>query len=155
MFCPLSGRSLSWNTLVFSRFTSREHANFIECHFFHTQKRHVLIPHHSKAQLLRYCGKRSLLGVGKSWKLTLDPVPWFGRHVKNFGDVIIYPVLVVARTSQQNHFFNMASQPGRRFVWRDLVWSAFFYASFFLTARGMLNLTSNSSAYFCFYLNSL
>ena len=36
MFCALSGRSLSWNTPVFSRFTSREHANFIGCHFFFT-----------------------------------------------------------------------------------------------------------------------
>ena len=62
--------------------------------FFHT---HVL-PHHSKAQLLRYCGKRSFLGVAKSWKTTLIRVPWFGRHVENLGDVIIYPVLVVART---------------------------------------------------------
>ena len=94
MFCALSGRSLSWNTPVFSRFTSREHANFIGCHFFHT---HVL-PHHSKAQLLRYCGTRSFLGVAKSWKATLIRVPWFGRHVENLGDVIIYPVLVVAQT---------------------------------------------------------
>ena len=83
MFCTLSGRSLSWNTPVFNRFTSREHANFIGYHFFHT---HVL-PHHSKAQLLRYCGKRSFLGVAKSWKVTLGRVPWFGRHVENLRDV--------------------------------------------------------------------
>ena len=94
MFCALSGRSLSWNTPVFSRFTPREHANLIGCHFFHT---HVL-PHHSKVQLLRYCGKRSSLGIAKSWQVTLDRVPWFGRHVENLGDVIIYPVLGVART---------------------------------------------------------
>ena len=36
MFCALSGTSSSWNTLVFSRFTSREHANFIGCLFFFT-----------------------------------------------------------------------------------------------------------------------
>ena len=30
--------------------------------------------------------------------MTLDRVPWFGRHVENLGDVIIYPVLGVART---------------------------------------------------------
>ena len=89
MFYALSGRSLSWNTPVFSRFTPREHANFISCHFFHT---HVL-PHHSKTQLLRYCGTRSFLGLAKSWKATLIRVPWFGRHVENLGDVIIYPVL--------------------------------------------------------------
>ena len=34
MFCALSGRSLSWNTPVFSRFTSREHANLVGCKFF-------------------------------------------------------------------------------------------------------------------------
>ena len=34
MFCALSGRSLSRNTPVFSCFTSREHADFIGCHFF-------------------------------------------------------------------------------------------------------------------------
>ena len=34
MFCALSGRSLSWNTPVFSRFTSREHANLIRLPFF-------------------------------------------------------------------------------------------------------------------------
>ena len=79
MFCALSGRLLSWNTNVFSRFTSREHANFIGCHCFHTR----VLPHHSKSQLLRYCGKRSFLGVAKSWKVTLDRVPWFGRHVEN------------------------------------------------------------------------
>ena len=79
MFCALSGRSLSWNTPVFSRFTSREHANFIGCHCFHTR----VLPHHSKSQLLRYCGKRSFLGAVKSWKVTLDRVPWFGRHVEN------------------------------------------------------------------------
>ena len=32
--------------------------------------------------------------------MTLDRVPWFGRHVENLGDVIIYPVLVVARTAR-------------------------------------------------------
>ena len=31
--------------------------------------------------------------------MTLDRVPWFGRHVENLGDVIIYPVLVVAQTA--------------------------------------------------------
>ena len=52
-----------------------------------------------KAQLLRYCRKRSFLGVAMSGKVTLYRVPWFGRHVENWGDVIIYPVLVVARTA--------------------------------------------------------
>ena len=49
-------------------------------------------------------------------------------------------------------FFNIASRLDRRFVWRDLVWSAFFYASFLLTAPGMLNLTSNSLLLFLFKL---
>ena len=101
MFFALSGRSLSWNTPVFSRFTSREHANLIGCHFFHTHG----LPHHSKAQLLGYWGKRSFQGVAKSWKVTLDRVPWFGRHVENLGDVIIYPVLVVARTGKLSRLF--------------------------------------------------
>ena len=83
MFCALSDRSLGWNTPVFSRFTSREHANLIGCHFFHTHE----LPHRSKAQLLGYYGKRSFLGVAKGWKVTLDRVPWFGRHVENLGDV--------------------------------------------------------------------
>ena len=73
MFCALSGRSVSWNTPFFSHFTSREQANLIGCHFFHS---HVL-PRHSKAHLLRCCGERSFLGVAKSWKVTLDRVPWF------------------------------------------------------------------------------
>ena len=97
MFCALSGRSLGWNTPVFSRFTSREHANLIGCHFFHTHG----LPLHSKAQPLKNCGKRSFLGVAKSWKVTLDLVPWFWNHVENLGDVIIYPVLVVARTGSR------------------------------------------------------
>ena len=100
IFCALSGRSLSWNTPVFSRFTSREHSNFIGCPFFHT---HVL-PHHSKAQLLRYWGKRSFLRVAKSWKVALDRVPWFERHVENLNDVIVYPVLVVARSNGSRLF---------------------------------------------------
>ena len=33
--------------------------------------------------------------------MTRDRVPWFGRHVKNLGDVIIYPVLVVARNNNE------------------------------------------------------
>ena len=97
MFCALSGRSLSWNTPVFSRLTSRKHANFIGCHFFHTHG----LPLHSNAQPLKNCGKRSFLGVAKSWKVTLDLVPWFWNHVENLGDVIIYPVLVVARTGSR------------------------------------------------------
>ena len=89
MFCALSGRSLSWNTPVFCRFTAREHAKLlfiIMC----------FDPYHSKAQLSKYCGKRAFLGVAKSWTVTLDRVPWFGRHVENLSDVIMYPVL--ART---------------------------------------------------------
>ena len=96
MFCALSGRSLSWNTPVFSHFTSWEHANLVGCKFFHTH----MLPHHSKAQHRGYCGKRSFLGVAKSWKVNLDRVPWFGRHFENLVDVIIYPVMVVARTDQ-------------------------------------------------------
>ena len=64
--------------------------------FFHTH----MLPHHSKAQHRGYCGKRSFLGVAKSWKVNLDHVPWFGRHFENLVDVIIYPVMVVARTDQ-------------------------------------------------------
>ena len=94
MFCALSGRSLSWNTPFLSRFTSRKQAKLHRLPFFS----HSCVPHHSKAQLLRYCGKRSFQGVAKSWKVTIDRVPLFGRHVENLGDVIIYPVLVVART---------------------------------------------------------
>ena len=90
MFCALSGRSLSWNTPVFSRFTSREHAKLYRLPFFHI---HVF-PRHSKVQLLKYWGERSFLGIVKSWKVTLK----FGRHVENLGDVIIYSVLVEART---------------------------------------------------------
>ena len=108
----MSGRSLSWNTPIFSRFTSREHANLIGCLFFHT---HVL-PHHLRAQLLRYCGKGSFLGVAKSWKATLIRVPWFGRHVENLGDVIVYPVLVVARTVQRSLNIRDFSSPFTYFV---------------------------------------
>ena len=34
MFCALSGRSLSWNTPIFSRFTSRKHAKLHRLPFF-------------------------------------------------------------------------------------------------------------------------
>ena len=93
MFCAFSGRSLSRNTPVFSRFTSR----------VRTRKLHRLpfFSHSYASQLIKYCGKRSFLGVAKSWKATLIRVPWFGRHVENLGDVIIYPVLVVARTGSR------------------------------------------------------
>ena len=64
MFCALSGRSLGWNTPVFSRFTSREHANLIGCHFFHTHE----LPHHSKAQLLGYYGKKVISRRSKGLK---------------------------------------------------------------------------------------
>ena len=99
MFCALSGGSLSWSNPVFSRFTAREHAKlhrmpFLFIYFFHSH----MLRCHSKAQLPTYCGKRAFLGVAKNWKVTLDRVPWFGRHVENLGDVIIYRVLVVART---------------------------------------------------------
>ena len=89
MFCALSGRSLSWNTPVFSRFTSREHANFIGCHFF-----------------LHSYASSSFKGAAPKvlWEKVISRrVPWFGRHVENLGDVIIYPVLVVARTVVASH----------------------------------------------------
>ena len=73
-------------TLPFSVVLPLENTqNFISCHFFPTR----LLPHHSNAKLLKYWGKRSLLGVAKSWKVTLDRAPWFERHVENLGDVII------------------------------------------------------------------
>ena len=37
--------------------------------------------------------------------MTLDRVPCFGRHVENLGDVILYPVLVVARTGKVSRLF--------------------------------------------------
>ena len=46
--------------------------------FFHTH----MLPHHSKAQHRGYCGKRSFLGVAKSWKVNLDRVPWMGAILK-------------------------------------------------------------------------
>ena len=97
MFCAFSGRSLSRNTPVFSRFTSR----------VRTRKLHRLpfFSHSYASQLIKYCGKRSFLGVAKSWKATLIRVPWFGRHVENLGDVIIYPVLV-ARTVLPSTIFH-------------------------------------------------
>ena len=49
--------------------------------FFYTP----VLPHHSKTTLSTYWGKRSFLGVAKSWKVTLDRVPWFGHHVENLG----------------------------------------------------------------------
>ena len=82
MFCTLSGRSLSWNTLVLP--LEKKKLLFIIMCFD---------PYHSKAQLAKYCGKRAFVSVAKSWKVTLDRVPWFGRHVENLGDVIMYPVL--------------------------------------------------------------
>ena len=86
--CPVD---LWAETLPFSVVLPLENTqNFIGCHFFHT---HVF-PRHSKVQLLKYWGERSFLGIVKSWKVTLK----FGRHVENLGDVIIYSVLVEART---------------------------------------------------------
>ena len=86
--CPVD---LWAETLQFSVVLPLENTqNFIGCHFFHT---HVF-PRHSKVQLLKYWGERSFLGIVKSWKVTLK----FGRHVENLGDVIIYSVLVEART---------------------------------------------------------
>ena len=79
MFCALSGRSLSWNTLVFSRFTPKEHANFIICHFFHSH----MLPHHSKTQLLRYCGTRSFLS--KELKSDPDSCPLVWAPCWKFG----------------------------------------------------------------------
>ena len=66
---------------------------------------------------------------------------------KNVESKTVTPVDGVNKTI----FFNMASRLDRRFVWRDLVWSAFFYASFLLTGPGMLNdLTWNSLLLFLF-----
>ena len=76
--CVLSGSSLSWNTPVFSCFSSREHAKLHRLPFL--SRSHV-VPHRSKAQLLKWKG-RSFLGVTKNWKVTLDGVPWFGAMLK-------------------------------------------------------------------------
>ena len=68
MFCALSGRSLSWNTPVFSRFTSREHANFIGCHFFH--------PH--------ACASSSFKGAAP--KVLWEKVIWRSKELKSDPD---------------------------------------------------------------------
>ena len=99
--------SLSWNTPFFSCFTSREHADFIGCHFFRTHK----LPRPTKAQLLGYCGKRSLLDVAKSWKVTLDRVPWS-----------LGAMLKIWVTSSYVQFW----------LWPRLVYSSFLFLVLFL-----------------------
>ena len=94
MFCALPGRSLSWNTPVFNRFTSREHANFIGCDFFS----HSYASSSFKGEAPKVLWEKVLFRRSKELKTTLIRILWFGRHVENLGDVIIYQVLVVART---------------------------------------------------------
>ena len=94
MFCALSGRSLSWHTPVFNRFTSREHANFIGCDFFS----HSYPSSSFKGEAPKVLWEKVLFRRSKELKTTLIRILWFGRHVENLGDVIIYQVLVVART---------------------------------------------------------
>ena len=36
--------------------------------------------------------------------MALDRVPWFGRHVENLNDVMVYPVLVVAGSNGSRLF---------------------------------------------------
>ena len=68
--------------------------NFNWRHFFHTG----LFLHCSNARFPKYCGKRALQGLEKSWEVTQPRVPSCVRHLGKFDDVTIYPVLVVART---------------------------------------------------------
>ena len=68
--------------------------NFNGRHFFHTR----LFPYCSNAWFPKYCGKRALYSLEKSWEVTQHRVPSCGRHLGKLDDVTIYPVLVVART---------------------------------------------------------
>ena len=70
--------------------------NFNGRHFFHTD----LFLYCSNARFPKYCGKRALQRLEKSWEVTQPRVPSCGRHLGKFDDVTIYPVLVVARTVQ-------------------------------------------------------
>ena len=88
----------------------------------------------SIAQLLRYCGKRqkhiTLEKVisrrcTESWKATLIRVSWFWRHVENLGDVIIYPVLVVAWTVQVSTVTTFLGDNNREL--RQQRYSSFIY----------------------------
>ena len=88
-------RSQIWHTFflqIFCRFTARERAKLLFVAM-------CFDSYYSKAQRPKYCRKRAFVGEAKSWKVTLDRFPWFGRHVENLGDVIMYPVL--ARTGEK------------------------------------------------------
>ena len=69
--------------------------NFNGHHFFHTR----LFSYCSNAWFSKYCGKRALHSLEKSWEVTQHRVPSCGRHLGKLDDVTIYPVLVVARTA--------------------------------------------------------
>ena len=68
--------------------------NFNGRHFFHTR----LFLYCSNAWFPKYCGKRALHSLEKSWEVTQHRVPSCGRHLGKLDDVTIYTVLVVART---------------------------------------------------------
>ena len=78
--------------------------------------------------------------------MTLDLVPWFGNHVENLGDVIIYPVLVVARTGSRLLSFasvhgTVAKRTvgkGRDFFLLPIFPAQFFHALFRLLHVGRL-----------------
>ena len=59
----------------------------------------LLFPYCSNAWFPKYCGKRALHSLEKSWEVTQHRVPSCGRHLGKLDDVTIYPVLVVARTA--------------------------------------------------------
>ena len=48
--------------------------------------------------------------------MTLESGPWFGRHVENLGDVILYPVLVVAWTGDK-YALTLAGYCAIKFFW--------------------------------------
>ena len=72
--------------------------------------------------------------------MTLDRVPWFGRHVENLSDVIMYPVL--ARTGGKERARRKKGGEGKKaivalfvfIIW--LLWRQFLAEKMLLDGKG-------------------
>ena len=111
-FCTLSGRLLSRNTLVFGRFNSKERTNVHRTPFFFTS----LIPHYLKSQLLKYCGKKALLGVAKCLEVPFFVFLGVGAILKICLTSSYTPIWLCPRTALR------ATIPAHAFLHIHLTW---------------------------------
>ena len=126
MFCALSGRSLSWNTPVYSRFTSRKHAKLHRLPFFsHSWASSSFKGAAPKELWEKVISRRSKELKSDPWScpLVLEPCWKFGR-TSSYIQFWLWPGLVVV-----SYRLQAVTERSRRGRWEKEETFSFFLSS--------------------------